>query len=68
LFEVAPIDVQASHSLFNLNLALALNSGVRLEAYGTNLGNRLYAAGNLGSAAAIWGPPRQYGVRLGYGF
>jgi len=63
-----PIDVLASHSLFNVNAALALNNGIRLEAYGTNLGNALYAAGNLGSAAAIWGPPRQYGVRLGYSF
>jgi iron complex outermembrane recepter protein len=68
LFEVVPIDVLASHSLFNVNAALALNDGIRLEAYGTNLGNALYAAGNLGSAAAIWGPPRQYGVRLGYSF
>ena len=68
LFEVVPIDVLASHSLFNVNAALALNNGIRLEAYGTNLGNALYAAGNLGSAAAIWGPPRQYGVRLGYSF
>jgi outer membrane receptor protein involved in Fe transport len=52
----------------NLNIALALNNGIRVEAYGTNLGNALYAAGTLGTAAAIWGPPRQYGVRLGYAF
>jgi iron complex outermembrane recepter protein len=68
LFEVTPIDVLGSHSLVNLNIALAMNNGIRVEAYGTNLANALYAAGTLGSAAAIWGPPRQYGVRLGYTF
>jgi iron complex outermembrane receptor protein len=68
LFEVTPIDVLGSHSLVNLNVALALNNGIRVEAYGTNLGNALYAAGTLGTDAAVWGPPRQYGVRLGYNF
>jgi len=68
VFEVTPSDVLASHSLVNVNIALALNNGLRLEAYSTNVANALYAAGTLGAAAAVWGPPRQYGVRLGYAF
>jgi iron complex outermembrane receptor protein len=68
VFEVAPLDVLGSHSLVNLNAGFTLNSGLRIEAYGTNLGNALYAAGTLGIGSAIWGPPRQYGLRLRYGF
>ena len=39
-----------------------------MELYGTNLSDALYAAGTLGTDAAIWGPPREYGARLGYSF
>jgi iron complex outermembrane receptor protein len=68
LFQALPIDVLGSHSLVNLNLALTLKNGLRLEAYGTNVGNALYAAGTIGNGSAIWGPPRQYGARLSYDF
>jgi hypothetical protein len=68
VFEAAPIDVLGSHSLINLNLALTLNNGLRLEAYGTNVSNILYAAGTIGTGSAIWGAPRQYGGRLSYNF
>jgi len=50
-----PIDVLGSHSLINLNLALTLNNGLRVEAYGTNVSNILYAAGTIGTGSAIWG-------------
>jgi hypothetical protein len=63
-----PIDVLGSHSLVNLNVALTLKNGLRLEAYSTNISNALYAAGTIGNNAAIWGAPRQYGGRLGYSF
>ena len=68
VFQVNPLDVLGSHSLVNLNAGLTLNNGLRIEAYGTNVGNAVYAAGTLGIGSAIWGPPRQYGVRLRYGF
>ena len=68
VFEAAPIDVLGSHSLINLNLALTLNNGLRVEAYGTNVSNALYAAGTIGTGSAIWGAPRQYGGRLSYNF
>src|SRR3984893_741952 len=68
LFQRAPIDVLGSHSLVNLNLALSLNNGLRIEAYSTNVSDALYAAGTIGTGSAIWGAPRQYGVRLGYNF
>jgi len=68
LFQVVPIDVLGSHSLVNLNVALSLNNGLRVEVYGTNVGDTLYAAGTIGSSSAFWGPPRQYGVRLGYNY
>ena len=68
VFEVVPLDVLGSHSLVNLNAGLTLNNGLRIEAYGTNVGNALYAAGTLGIGSAIWGPPRQYGARLRYSF
>ena len=38
------------------------------QAYVTNLGNNLYAAGTLGDDAAIWGPPRQFGMRVRYDY
>lgn len=68
LFEVNPLDVLGSHSLLNLNAGLTFNNGLRIEGYGTNVGNAVYAAGTLGIGSAIWGPPRQYGLRLRYGF
>jgi len=68
LFQVAPIDILGSHSIVNANLALLFDNGLRVEAYGSNLTDRLYAVGTLGSDAAIWGSPRQYGVRLSYDF
>jgi len=68
VFEAVPIDVLGSHSLINLNLALTLNNGLRVEAYGTNVSNILYAAGTIGTGSAIWGAPRQYGGRLSYNF
>jgi iron complex outermembrane recepter protein len=68
VFEAAPIDVLGSHSLINLNLALTLENGLRVEAYGTNVSNALYAAGTIGTGSAIWGAPRQYGARLSYNF
>ncbi|HZF41060.1 MAG TPA: TonB-dependent receptor [Blastocatellia bacterium] len=68
VFEAVPIDVLGSHSLINLNLALTLENGLRVEAYGTNVGNIFYAAGTIGTGSAIWGAPRQYGGRLSYNF
>jgi iron complex outermembrane receptor protein len=68
LFQVAPRDLLNSHSLVNANLALKLKDGIRLEAYGTNLANALYAAGTIGNDAAIWGPPRQFGMRVRYDY
>jgi len=68
VFEAAPIDVLGSHSLINLNLALTLKNGLRVEAYGTNVSDKLYAAGTIGTGSAIWGAPRQYGGRLSYNF
>ena len=68
VFEVNPLDVLASHSLVNLNAGLTLKNGLRIEAYGSNVGNVVYAAGTLGIGSAIWGPPRQYGARLRYSF
>jgi iron complex outermembrane recepter protein len=68
VFEASPIDVLGSHSLINLNLALTLKNGLRVEAYGTNVSNALYAAGTIGTGSAIWGAPRQYGARLSYNF
>jgi iron complex outermembrane receptor protein len=66
LFQVVPRDLLGSHSLVNANLALKLKDGIRLETYVTNLCNILYAAGTLGNDAALWGPPRQFGMRLRY--
>ena len=68
LFQVVPRDLLDSHSLINANLALKLKDGIRVEAYVTNLGNTLYAAGTLGDDAAIWGPPRQFGMRVRYDY
>jgi iron complex outermembrane receptor protein len=68
VFEAAPIDLLGSHSLINLNLALTLKNGLRVEVYGTNVSNILYAAGTIGTGSAIWGAPRQYGGRLSYNF
>ena len=68
LFQVVPRDLLGSHSLVNANLALKLKDGIRLEAYVTNLGNVLYAAGTLGDDAALWGPPRQFGMRVRYDY
>jgi iron complex outermembrane receptor protein len=68
VFQLNPVDVLGSHSSVNLNAGLTLNNGLRLEAYGTNVGNAVYAAGTLGIGSAIWGPPRQYGARLRYAF
>jgi len=68
VFEAVPIDVLGSHSLINLNLALTLKNGLRVEACGTNVSNILYAAGTIGTGSAIWGAPRQYGGRLSYHF
>ncbi|HEY4444731.1 MAG TPA: TonB-dependent receptor [Steroidobacteraceae bacterium] len=68
VFEASPIDVLGSHSLINLNVALTLEDGLRVEAYGTNVSNVLYAAGTIGTGSAIWGAPRQYGARLSYNF
>jgi iron complex outermembrane receptor protein len=68
VFEASPIDVLGSHSLISLNLALTLKNGLRVEAYGTNVSNALYAAGTIGTGSAIWGAPRQYGARLSYNF
>src|SRR5882757_9610154 len=68
LFQVAPRALLGSHSLTSLNLSLTLNNGIRMEVYGTNLSDALYAAGTLGTDAAIWGPPREFGGRLGYSF
>jgi iron complex outermembrane receptor protein len=68
LFQVTPIDTLGSHSQVNLNLAFTFNNRIRVEAYSTNVGNVLYAAGTIGSGAAFWNAPRQYGGRLGYSF
>jgi iron complex outermembrane receptor protein len=68
VFEASPIDVLGSHSLINLNLALTLKNGLRVETYGTNVSNVLYAAGTIGTGSAIWGSPHQYGARLSYIF
>jgi iron complex outermembrane receptor protein len=68
VFEASPIDVLGSHSLINLNLALTLKNGLRVETYGTNVSNVLYAAGTIGTGSAIWGSPHQYGARLSYNF
>jgi outer membrane receptor protein involved in Fe transport len=54
--------------LVNLNAGFTFNNGLRIEAYGTNVGNAVYAAGTLGIGSAIWGRPRQYGARLRYDF
>ena len=68
LFQVVPRDLLDSHSLVNANLALKLKDGIRLEGYVTNLGNALYAAGTIGNDSAIWGPPRQFGMRVRYDY
>jgi iron complex outermembrane receptor protein len=68
LFQAVPRDLLGSHSLVDLNLSLLLNDGIRLEVYGTNLTDTLYAAGTFGTNAAVWGSPRQYGGRVGYSF
>jgi iron complex outermembrane receptor protein len=68
VFEAAPIDMLGSHSLTNLNLALTLKNGLRVEVYGTNVSDILYAAGTIGTGSAIWGAPRQYGGRLSYNY
>jgi iron complex outermembrane recepter protein len=68
VFQANPLDVLGSHSLVNLNAGFTFDNGLRLEAYGTNVGNAVYAAGTLGIGSAIWGPPRQYGARLRYNF
>jgi iron complex outermembrane receptor protein len=68
VFQANPLDILGSYSLVNLNAGFTFNNGLRIEAYGTNVGNAVYAAGTLGIGSAIWGPPRQYGARLQYGF
>ena len=68
LFELAPRDLLGSHSLVNASATMTLHNGIRLELYGTNLSNALYAAGTIGVNSALWGAPRQYGGRVGYSF
>jgi len=67
LFET-PLDVLGGHSTVNLTVDLLLNNGIKLEAYGTNIQDTLYAAGTIGPSSFIWGAPREYGVRLGINF
>ncbi len=68
LFQLAPRDLLGSHSLINATASMTFNNRIRLELYGTNLNNALYAAGTIGNNSAVWGAPRQYGARIGYAF
>jgi iron complex outermembrane recepter protein len=68
LFELVPRDFLDSHSLFNAAINLTFKDGIWLELYGTNLTDKLYAAGTIGNDSAVWGAPRQYGGRVGYRF
>ena len=48
-------------------ITLRTESGIKVEAYGTNLTNRKYVSGQFGTNE-FYGAPREYGLRLGMDF
>lgn len=61
-------DVLKARGLLDLHLTLAMDNGLSLEAYSTNLNNAVYNVGGQGNLAEILGAPREYAVRLSYNF
>ena len=56
-------DYLPSRGLLSALLTLRLPRAWNVEAYGTNLGNKVYVSGQGGNQE-FFGPPRQYGVRV----
>ncbi|HWI87390.1 MAG TPA: TonB-dependent receptor [Sphingomonas sp.] len=44
------------------------HDNISVAAYATNVSNQTYVAGIEDSAYRIYGPPRQYGIKVGYSF
>jgi iron complex outermembrane receptor protein len=63
-------DYLPGRGLLSALLTLQLTDNWMIEAYGTNLTNRVYRAGQGGNNGNyyFWGPPRQYGARVRYNF
>ena len=60
------IDRIGAHGLVNASITYA-HDNLKVEAYGTNLGNTWYAAGRSGNNL-LYGAPREYGLRLSASF
>jgi len=63
-------DFLPSHSLLSALVTLKVHDNWSVEAYGTNLANKVYRTGeglNNGNYY-FYGPPRQYGIRADYQF
>ena len=56
------IDRIGAHGLLNASITYA-HDHLKVEAYGTNLGNTWYVAGRSGNNL-LYGAPREYGLRL----
>ena len=63
-------DYLPAHGLLSALVTLKLYKDWSVEAYGTNLTNKVYRTGQGldNGDYYFYGPPRQYGIRLGYKF
>jgi len=63
-------DYLPAHGLLSALATLKLHDNWTVEAYGTNLGNKVYRTGEglFNTNYYFYGAPRQYGVKLGYRF
>ena len=66
-FLFKPLDIIPARSLFDANVGVALHNGLSIEAYVQNIFDKTYIAGNL-AGNALFGAPRQYGIRVGLQF
>jgi iron complex outermembrane receptor protein len=64
------LDYLPSHSLVSAQATLKLFKNWTAELYGTNLANKVYRSGQglNNYNYYFYGPPRQYGIRVGYNF
>ena len=64
------LDYLPSHSLTSAQATLKLYKNWTAELYGTNLANKVYRSGQglNNQNYYFYGPPRQYGIRVGYNF
>ena len=68
VFHVAPLDIIPSHRIIDARVTYRSDDNWWLEGFVTNADDELYIGGIQLGNSAIWGAPRQIGLRAGVEF